>query len=346
MEENITTLLDMDEAENISGDDYLYLVQGCGSKRDRKLKLSALFSSDPSHTLVVDSEDDIPGEFLLGKFDQFSHDVHYDTDGKVRFYADTTRAGRIIRGEPKNLDGSEFNTERVQFMAAVIDFGDESSADFVHNFHGTANFFFANVDQKLVVKNGGIVAGGGLSVPKPNAEGETLADINGMTGDIQTVGKVKGATAEFGSAYVKGEMEAESFFTNGEVSAGTVLSDVLKAKSSVSDIYRLPKKEGTTSAGVVPAEIDANCYHETSSDYTLSGDVGDIVFVDNTGTDQIKVYTGSKYDGETGEWKRKYCLLNAGCCGQFICTGLSSGKDGSRNYSWAPMFNAVVQVEN
>ncbi len=74
MAENITTLLDMTDAENISGDDYLYLVQGSGSKRDRKLKLSALFSSDPSHTLVVDSEDDIPGEFLLGKFDQYSHD--------------------------------------------------------------------------------------------------------------------------------------------------------------------------------------------------------------------------------------------------------------------------------
>lgn len=48
MAENITTLLDMDDADNVSGDDYLYLVQGSGSKRDRKLKLSALFSSDPA----------------------------------------------------------------------------------------------------------------------------------------------------------------------------------------------------------------------------------------------------------------------------------------------------------
>ena len=225
MAENITTLLDMTDAENISGDDYLYIVQGSGSNRDRKLKLSALFSSDPSHTLVVDSEDDIPGEFLLGKFDQFSHDVHNDTGGKVRFYADTSRAGRIIRGEPKNLDGSEFNTERVQFMAAVIDFGDESSTDFVHNFHGTANFLFATFDQRLVVKNGGIVAGGGLSVPKPNAEGEVLAEINGRTGDIQTVGKVKGFGAEFSSIDIAGRAKAVTF-------EGKVETNNISAKDS------------------------------------------------------------------------------------------------------------------
>lgn len=224
MAENITTLLDMTDAENISGDDYLYLVQGSGSKRDRKLKLSALFSSDPSHTLVVDSEDDIPGEFLLGKFDQYSHDVHYDTDGKVRFYADTTRAGRIIRGEPKNLDGSEFNTERVQFMAAVINFGRQDSADCVQNFSGTSKFFKAEVDQGLKVRNGGVNAGGGLSVPKPNSD-DDLAKIDGRTGDIQTVGKVKGFGAEFSSIDIAGRAKAVTF-------EGKVETNNISAKDS------------------------------------------------------------------------------------------------------------------
>ena len=45
MAENITTLLDMTDAENISGDDYLYLVQGSGSKRDRKVRLGDIFAS-------------------------------------------------------------------------------------------------------------------------------------------------------------------------------------------------------------------------------------------------------------------------------------------------------------
>ena len=224
MAENITTLLDMTDAENISGDDYLYLVQGSGSKRDRKLKLSALFASDPSHTLVVDSEDYIPGEFLLGKFDQYSHDVHQDTGGKVRFYADTSRAGRIIRGEPKNLDGSEFNTERVQFMAAVIDFGRQDSADCVQNFYGTSKFFKAEVDQELKVRNGGVNAGGGLSVPKPNSV-DNLAKIDGRTGDIQTVGKVKGFGAEFSAIDITGRAKAVTF-------EGKVETNDISAKDS------------------------------------------------------------------------------------------------------------------
>lgn len=45
MAENITTLLDMTDAENISGDDYLYIVQGSGSKRDRKVRLGDIFAS-------------------------------------------------------------------------------------------------------------------------------------------------------------------------------------------------------------------------------------------------------------------------------------------------------------
>ena len=48
MAENITTLLDMTDAENISGDDYLYLVQGSGSERDRKVKVVDLFKSRPA----------------------------------------------------------------------------------------------------------------------------------------------------------------------------------------------------------------------------------------------------------------------------------------------------------
>lgn len=42
MAENITTVLSLDDAGKISGDDYVYLVQGKGSDRDRKAKLSAL----------------------------------------------------------------------------------------------------------------------------------------------------------------------------------------------------------------------------------------------------------------------------------------------------------------
>lgn len=42
MANNITTLLQKDDADNLQGDDLLYLVQGTASNRDRKLKLEAL----------------------------------------------------------------------------------------------------------------------------------------------------------------------------------------------------------------------------------------------------------------------------------------------------------------
>lgn len=42
MANNITTLLQKDDADNLKDDDLLYLVQGTGSNRDRKLKLEAL----------------------------------------------------------------------------------------------------------------------------------------------------------------------------------------------------------------------------------------------------------------------------------------------------------------
>lgn len=68
MAENITTLLEKPDAENVSGSDYLYIVQGSGSKRDRKIKLDALFASDPALALVVDEQDKYPEHYLINKF--------------------------------------------------------------------------------------------------------------------------------------------------------------------------------------------------------------------------------------------------------------------------------------
>lgn len=97
MAENITTLLDKPDAENVSGTDYLYLVQGTGSDRDRKIALTALFASDPAHTLVVDGSDTNPGRYLIGKFSGASL-PEGSTEGDVDFAAVTTRGGRLIVG--------------------------------------------------------------------------------------------------------------------------------------------------------------------------------------------------------------------------------------------------------
>ena len=94
MAENITTLLEKPDAENVQGSDYLYLVQGSGSKRDRKIKLEDLFASDPAHTLVVDEQDDVKKRYLAPAFVRGSDSGNFD----IFFSAsDITRDGAKVR---------------------------------------------------------------------------------------------------------------------------------------------------------------------------------------------------------------------------------------------------------
>jgi hypothetical protein len=100
-EENITTLLDKPDAENVSGSDYLYLVQGTGSDRDRKISLKALFASSPAHTLVVDGNDENPGHYLIDKFNAASA-ATYLSGGDVGFVVVSIRGARFIAGVIEN----------------------------------------------------------------------------------------------------------------------------------------------------------------------------------------------------------------------------------------------------
>lgn len=94
MAENITTLLEKPDAENVQGSDYLYIVQGSGSKRDRKIKLEALFASDPAHTLLVDEQDTVKKRYLAPAFFRGSDSGNFD----IFFSAsDITRDGAKVR---------------------------------------------------------------------------------------------------------------------------------------------------------------------------------------------------------------------------------------------------------
>lgn len=101
MAENITTLLEKPDAENVQGSDYLYIVQGSGSKRDRKIKLDALFASDPAQTLVVDEKDEYPGHYLINKFKGDSASSYLD-EGDVGFSVVSIRGARFIVGVIEN----------------------------------------------------------------------------------------------------------------------------------------------------------------------------------------------------------------------------------------------------
>ena len=99
MAENITTLLEKPDAENVSGSDYLYLVQGTGSDRDRKIKLEALFASDPAHTIVVDEQDLIMKRYLLPSFANSNEVTRLTPEGgQVYFISkEVTRDGGTAR---------------------------------------------------------------------------------------------------------------------------------------------------------------------------------------------------------------------------------------------------------
>lgn len=123
MPENITTLLDKPDAENVSGSDYLYLVQGTGSDRDRKIKLDALFASDPAHTLVVDEQDLIPKRYLLPSFAKSNEVTRLTPEGgQVYFISkEVTRDGGTARAISGVIANKAITSDHIGDKAVVRD---------------------------------------------------------------------------------------------------------------------------------------------------------------------------------------------------------------------------------
>lgn len=110
MAENVTTLLEKPDAENVSGSDYLYLVQGTGSDRDRKISLEALFASDPAHTLLVDEQDTVKKRYLAPAFFQGSDSGNFDVFFSV---SDITRNGTTVRALGAFIGNGKVTTNKL-----------------------------------------------------------------------------------------------------------------------------------------------------------------------------------------------------------------------------------------
>lgn len=129
MAENITTLLEKPDAENVSGSDYLYMVQGTGSNRDRKIKLDALFASDPAHTLVVDEQDLIPKRYLLPSFAKSNEVTRLTPEGgQVYFISkEVTRNGGTARAISGVIANKAITSDHIGDKAVVRDkIGDDA----------------------------------------------------------------------------------------------------------------------------------------------------------------------------------------------------------------------------
>lgn len=91
MAQNITTLLEKAEAGTLSDDDLLYLVQGTGSNRDRKLRLAVLQAY--CSKVIIDGDDTSPlylsDKFSMSDSPEFGH-------GDIYFSVKETRSGKQL----------------------------------------------------------------------------------------------------------------------------------------------------------------------------------------------------------------------------------------------------------
>lgn len=91
MAENITTLLELLDAGELSENDLIYIVHGSGSNRDRKLKLSRLQLHCAK--VIVNNEDDFPAT-LSDKFSLSDSPEH--RHGDIWFSVIDTRGGKQL----------------------------------------------------------------------------------------------------------------------------------------------------------------------------------------------------------------------------------------------------------
>lgn len=231
MAENITTLLEKPDAENVQGSDYLYIVQGSGSKRDRKIKLDALFASDPAHTLVVDEKDEYPGHYLINKFKGNSASSYLD-EGDVGFRVVSIRGARFIVGV---IENQAVTTDKLADNAVTspkIATGAVSNGNLANNSVSTNKIIDGNVTPEK------IDATGDYTVGSMTATGSVNADSLNVTNDAIIGGNagVNGNLTVVASKKLTAAGEADLGYTKARKLALSVgngaLYSVIKADST------------------------------------------------------------------------------------------------------------------
>lgn len=198
-EENITTLLDKPDAENVSGSDYLYLVQGTGSDRDRKISLEALFASDPAHTLVVDEQDKYPEHYLISKFKGNSAASYLD-NGDVGFCVVSIKGARYIAGVIENHAVTTDKLADDAVTSPKIATGGVSSGNLADNSVSTSKIIDGNVTPEKIDATGNYTVGSMTATGSVHADSLNVTNVAiiggnaGVNGNL-TVGASKKLTA-------------------------------------------------------------------------------------------------------------------------------------------------------
>ena len=283
MAENITTLLEKPDAENVQGSDYLYLVQGSGSKRDRKIKLDALFASDPAHTLVVDEKDEYPGHYLINKFKGNSASSYLD-EGDVGFRVVSIRGARFIVGV---IENQAVTTDKIADNAVTspkIATGAVSNGNLADNSVSTDKIIDGSVNPEKIDETGDYTVG------SMTATGSVDADsLNVKNGAI-----IGGNTGVNGNLIV---IPSKKLTAAGEVELGN--TKALKLTLSVGNgaLYSVIKADSTFDLGIYSGnEGEIKIVVNTNNQYPI-----DVTYT--SGTITIPVHCAHMFIGmDSSSW--------------------------------------------
>lgn len=294
MAENITTLLEKPDAENVSGSDYIYIVQGSGSKRDRKIKLDALFASDPAHTLVVDEQDEYPGHYLIRKFKGNSAASYLD-NGDVGFCVVSIKGVRSIAGVIENQAVTTDKLADDSVTSPKIATGGVSSGNLANNSVSTAKIIDGNVTTAKI------------------ADDAVTPEKIDETGDY-TVGSIT-ATGSVDALNVNGNVKTNSIAPktagqNINVIGGLTITGNVSAKSVATEKIFCSKlslnENGMAYAPALPYFVDtAYSYDGDLSRYCAGAPSGGrVTFVNATGSNQTYHFNGGA-NGKSGYFTLK-----------------------------------------
>ena len=296
MAENITTLLEKPDAENVSGSDYIYLVQGTGSDRDRKIKLDALFASDPAHTLVVDEQDEYPGHYLIRKFKGNSASSYLD-NGDVGFCVVSRKGERSIAGVIENQAVTTDKLANDAVTSPKIATGGVSNGNLANNSVSTEKIIDGNVTTAKIADDAvtpeKIDSDGDYTVKSMTVK-TSLDAMNVMTNSIapKTAGQPISVT---GNLSIVGKVSLTS-----ELSAKSVATEKLScSKLSLKD-------NGMAYAPALPYFVDtAYSYDGDLSRYCAGAPSGGrVTFVNATGSNQTYHFNGGA-NGKSGHFTLK-----------------------------------------
>lgn len=300
MAENITTLLEKPDAENVSGSDYLYIVQGSGSKRDRKINLDALFASDPAHTLVVDEQDKYPGHYLIRKFKGNSSASYLDK-GDVGFCVVPIKDARYIAGVIENQAVTTDKLADEAVTSPKIATGGVSNGNLANNSVSTEKIINGNVTTAKLADDA-------VTPEKIDETGDYTVKSIKVNGSVDALG-VKGNVMT-NSIAPKTAGQPISVTGNLSIVGNVSMTSELSAKSvDTEKIFcsKLSLKEnGMAYAPAFPYFVDtAYSYDGDLSRYCAGAPSGGrVTFVNATGSNQTYHFNGGA-NGKSGNFTLK-----------------------------------------